>query len=415
VYTSLIEAKKEVWKRWRDVNLRRRVTELVGSDIPDVFLKEPRAVIFRNVISPTHECLKFLELAEKIGLAPLGLEYLDDRFCTRSVDKLGLGKLRIFQGRDKNGAAITRCEKIIDIKSDDNKMFNQIQTDWGENLVDFHRALAEEHAIELEVFDLSGWIQRHSATARENYRNMFALFTCFGIQLENFVTNDSASAEFVARVAYPAFNEVRDELGVSPLIVPIYTEEDLRDISCWSYPGSALAAVMDRRVTGKMKRLLVGLFLKYCTGCEGRCCKEEITAFKSEIQRLPFRRDASRAGCHNEGACGVAHIDMLKKCRFLNDGDGCQLDLWIKPLDCLSYPIYPIVEYRDNDSKDIVGLMVHRNCPSAEMMAHDSELLESMKAFWERELSNIDSAEVQAWFGYENKFWHNKNLIILNV
>jgi hypothetical protein len=96
MYISLEEAKEEIWKRWNDVALKKRVEEYIGGSIPEVLMNEPRAVIFRNIISPSLEYLRFRELANKIGLEPLGFEYHEDRFCTRSTDKLTLANLRIF-------------------------------------------------------------------------------------------------------------------------------------------------------------------------------------------------------------------------------------------------------------------------------------------------------------------------------
>ena len=248
MYTPLEKAKNEVWKRWNDAQLKRRVEEYLGCNVPEVLKNEPRAVLFRNIISPNLEYLRFRELAHEVGLRPLGLEYHEDRFCTRSVDKLGLAKLRIFQGRDKNGAAITCCEKIIDIKASDNRAFKHIQTLWGENMVDFHRNLTVEHVGKHEVYDLSDWIQAQSITALENYRRLLALFTCFGVLLENFVTNN-AESDFAADVVYPAFADVRNALGVSPLVAKIYSEVELEDISCWCYPVSALKTVRERRTS----------------------------------------------------------------------------------------------------------------------------------------------------------------------
>lgn len=43
MYISLEEAKDEIWKRWNDVDLRRRVQEYI-EELPEGFGQEPRAV-----------------------------------------------------------------------------------------------------------------------------------------------------------------------------------------------------------------------------------------------------------------------------------------------------------------------------------------------------------------------------------
>jgi hypothetical protein len=417
MYTPLEKAKDEVWKRWNDEALKKRVEDYLGGAIPEVFLRAPRAAIFRNIISPNLEYLRFRELAYEIGLEPLGLEYHADQFCTRSTDKLMLAKLRIFQGRDRNGAAITRCEKIIDVKASDNKAFRHIHTVWGENLVDFHRSMAMAHVGTHEVHDLSGWLHDHSTIALENYRRLFALFTCFGVLLENFATNTAESA-FAVEVVYPAFDDVRGILGVAPLVAPIYSEAELEDISCWCYPGSALEMITERRTTGTVKRRLIELFSRHCSGCFGACCsKEEVTVFASELEKLPispeqltFIQPCTHSKSPTNGA--VERISIAESCPFLEDGKGCVLDIGVKPLDCLTYPIYPLVNYRSDEDKELVGMMVHKSCSCADRISADCQLMGAMREFWERELKKIPGADLRQWFGDSLEYWQEHNLIV---
>ena len=42
IYTSLEEAKEEVWRRWNDKELRAKVEESLGGDVPEVFRDEPK-------------------------------------------------------------------------------------------------------------------------------------------------------------------------------------------------------------------------------------------------------------------------------------------------------------------------------------------------------------------------------------
>jgi hypothetical protein len=58
MYTSIEEAKEEVWKRWNDADLRRRVMAF-AADLPEVLLKEPKAIMFRQLATPNFELLRF--------------------------------------------------------------------------------------------------------------------------------------------------------------------------------------------------------------------------------------------------------------------------------------------------------------------------------------------------------------------
>ena len=55
IYTPLEEAKEEIWRRWNDKALRKKVEEFLGGDIPDLFKKKPCAVLARSVVSPNFE------------------------------------------------------------------------------------------------------------------------------------------------------------------------------------------------------------------------------------------------------------------------------------------------------------------------------------------------------------------------
>jgi hypothetical protein len=247
IYTTLEEAEEEIRRRWQDKVLRQRVAEYLGGDIPEVFRNEPRAVLFRNIIVFDCEFQKFSELARSLKLKPLGLEYIEDKFCTRSLDKLGLGKMEIFERRDKNGNAITRYEKIVDVKANDNKAISQVQTVWGESLVDFHHSLLSANVDECELYDMSDWIQSHGATAVNYYQKFFALFLCFGVLLENFLTNGEES-DFTVNIVGNSFLKVKEQFGIAPLVVSIFSNEELKDKICWCYPNCVQESLRSKQL-----------------------------------------------------------------------------------------------------------------------------------------------------------------------
>ena len=92
IYTTLEEAKKEIWRRWNNEILRKEVEEFLG-EVPEVFKKEPRACLCRHIFSPNYEYLRFLDLIQGIDLKPLGIEYLKDMFITTNKDKTYLAKM----------------------------------------------------------------------------------------------------------------------------------------------------------------------------------------------------------------------------------------------------------------------------------------------------------------------------------
>lgn len=234
-YTTLENAKVEVWKRWNEKSLKNRVEEYLDNDIPEAFANEPRAVLFRNIASPDFEFLYFLKLSKKIGLRPLILEYLDDKFSTRNADKLCLAKMAIFEKKNSKGESIICYRKVIDIKANDNKRFIDIKTVTNKKLVDFHHDLVSNIASEdVDSYDMSEWIMRHGGNANAYYKQFLALFICHGILFENFVTNAS-EADFERKTIIPAIDSVKNIFSAAPIASPLAS--DPTDMYWWSYPN----------------------------------------------------------------------------------------------------------------------------------------------------------------------------------
>jgi hypothetical protein len=234
-YLDLEKARTEVWSRWNDIKLKEKVKNFLGGDIPEPFREMPRAAFERNVISPTHEYNRFVELAKQVNLKPLGVEYLSDKFVTGNPDKLGLAKMTFFHRNNKKGAPIITHRTIVECSCYDGKKFSEIKTSWQESLIDFHHGLLKFNSSPVEVFDLSSWYKTHGGNANGYYVQLLSLFVCYGILFENFVTNEEEE-RFCHSVVYPAFKKVSGFFGMSPLIVPLIPHNEASDIYWRCYP-----------------------------------------------------------------------------------------------------------------------------------------------------------------------------------
>lgn len=217
IYTDIQSAKKEIASRWNNMGLRAEIAHYLN-DVPPCFQNEPRAILFRNIISATNELGLFMKQANELNLKPIGLEYTHDRFSTQNFDKMTLVKMPMVHGRDKNGNAIVSHKIITDIKGNDNQCFCEIVTNDGQRLVDFHHDLVKRHNHTIETFDLSAWIKESGGVARAYYKKFFALLICHGVLFESFIGNKSES-EFASEVIIPAYEHVQKRFGVTPLIV----------------------------------------------------------------------------------------------------------------------------------------------------------------------------------------------------
>lgn len=98
---------------------------------------------------------------------------------------------------------------------------------------------------------------------------------------------------------------------------------------------------------------LIKFFGKHCKKCNGICCCcAEFTVFDWELTNLPaqgrgqliFRKQWGNKGKSKD--IKIERISMGNQCPFLQAQYGCVLDVQRRPLDCISYPIYPIVKYQ---------------------------------------------------------------------
>lgn len=234
IYTKLSEAKEEVWRRWNDKELRKKVEEFLGDEMPDVFKDGPKAVLFRFLATPNFEFRLFSDMNSDMGLEVVFFEFLKDKFCTRNQDKVHLGKLKFYE-RINGSEAIIKQNRILDLQKCEGEMMCNVVTDWGENLIDFHhRIFFKNHNAEL--FDVSNF-KKNGESAGEVYEKVFSLFICFGVLYENyFVKTSKEEYCFVDNVIKPSFEKVKNHFNIKPLIVPLIGPDVEGDLFWQFYP-----------------------------------------------------------------------------------------------------------------------------------------------------------------------------------
>lgn len=238
VYTPFEEAKEEIWRRWNDKALKKRVEEFLGGDIPEVFKNSPRAVFSRQLPSPNFETFRFSELVEKVGIQPVLFEYPLDKFTTKNPDKYFLGKVFFYEGVGKNGGRKLSSFKVFDIDKFDGKPFSNISTFRGQNLVNFYHNLMKNTFSSLEIFDITPFYKRSGGVSGKYYMRYLSFFVCFGILFENYPLSGSYF-DFTKKVFLPNFLEASKIFGSKPLIVRLVPKERECDMY-WRYCPSEI-------------------------------------------------------------------------------------------------------------------------------------------------------------------------------
>jgi hypothetical protein len=236
IYTPLEEAKKELEKRWNDKELKKKVDEYLGDNIPIPITSEPKAICTFHVATPNWAFFHFWEASQQIKLQPLVFEFIDDLFVTTNFDKASLAKMFFYHGIDDHGDMLTSSRHVIDLGGrHEKRKIKDIETLWGENFVDFHHRALKTFYEEVEIFDGSGHYHRFGANPKEYYKYIFAFYIRNGILFENYLLTNKEK-EFTEEVLLPAFEFVWKKFGVKPLIVPITPQNEAAKKHWWCYP-----------------------------------------------------------------------------------------------------------------------------------------------------------------------------------
>lgn len=237
IYTPLSEAKKEIERRWNDVELRKKVEEFLGGDIPEIFKDGPSCVLVRDIITPNNEFRFFMDIATELDLRIVFLEYTKSKFVAKNINKYHLCLPHIYNGVDKNDCAKITKEKIVDFNTMEGKVLGNITTIQDQNLIDFHHTLLFEKYPEIQkenIFDFSDWFNGHKNIDGYYYLHYLALFICHGVLFENFILGNGEK-EFTEQKILPSFFKLAEIFGVKPLVVPATPMEYENNLFWWYY------------------------------------------------------------------------------------------------------------------------------------------------------------------------------------
>jgi hypothetical protein len=223
IYTPLREAMQELADRSCNGELSRKMNSLMLNGVPKILNDRESAVIFRQVATPNYETIKFLNiLSVNQYLQPVFWEYYEDKFTSNNEYKRSLGKMSFHAGTGKKGGAKLNHHTIINFNLYNGKKISEVKTLWGESLIDFHHKLFPLiYPNKAVFFDASSWFRDSGGSAKDYYKSFLRLFVKNAILFEYFMLDDEEECEFTRKVFLPAFDEVLEETGYKPLIVPL--------------------------------------------------------------------------------------------------------------------------------------------------------------------------------------------------
>jgi hypothetical protein len=253
IYTSLPEALTELDRRRGNIEIEKKVKVLLKNDNPEPFNSGPKAVIFRQLSTPNYEIRRFFSIVNAIeALEPLFWEYHHDKFTSNNEWKHSLGKLFFYHGKGKKDGSKIEAVKIIDFNSSNGKKIKDVQTLWGQSLIDFHHQFFNETfrtGID-SFFDATEWFHRQGGTAAKYYEPFLSLFIRHGILFENFML-DAKEADFTEKVFLPAFISVWKKTGYKPIIVSLEPTDIEGDQFWMCHPGEHKEMIVQKLALNK--------------------------------------------------------------------------------------------------------------------------------------------------------------------
>lgn len=241
IYTPIEQAATIIRERWANVSLRKRVEEMLNGDIPDILKNGPNGLIWRCICTPDDEFRRFLDWCEKARIEPVAFENSEDKFYAGNFTKHGLTHMRFKEGININRVHYIRKKRIIDFKNAEKKRMCDLQTIWGESLVDFHHSFMQMvfPIMKGRIVDISDWIQRKGGTPRKYYFSVLSLSICHAVYFDDYDLLESERG-FTDEIILPIFDEVKKYFGEEPIIVKIsHVGEHDRDPHWWCYSKDA--------------------------------------------------------------------------------------------------------------------------------------------------------------------------------
>lgn len=231
IYFSLDDARSELAARRQDKQLMKRIEADLGGQKWPIFKDKPMGVLTKYLPSPDNSLTFFIQMARYIGVVPVVLEFLGDKFVLMNEEKKGLGRLRVFSPNGDKFAV-----DIVDFKSNENRKINEVVTKTGESIVDFHHGLLKEFGCDVELEDSTAWLREPGK--KIDYYKYLLNFLVHGVLFEYYTEEDENEKIFVRDVFFPSLEKIYQIYGLRPLIVRLYPEnqDEEEDFYWWSYP-----------------------------------------------------------------------------------------------------------------------------------------------------------------------------------
>lgn len=217
-----------------DGTLLSLVKDFLHGDIPGYMEESPSFYFARHVATPNHETIQMIRKFSAGGQRLVIGQDSGDKFVSVNHMKRVLGRLPVLVGvseKDGKRHEVFKKYTIVDFEKADGRPIREVETLWGEPLMEFHnRLLRMVPDLNFELYDDSEWIDRQGrGHINTLYERQFALFVAHAVLIEGYFVHDPHEAQFVESVLLPTLSACQKRFGVSPMCVDLYPEKQSDD------------------------------------------------------------------------------------------------------------------------------------------------------------------------------------------
>lgn len=196
-----------------------------------LFTADPIAGFGRAVATRRYEDMLFSLYASRLGFRPVWMEYTESTLSTHSPFKRSLLQPVFYVKHGKNNGMVVETRKLAPLQNNRTKRLSEIMLDSGDSLIEYHHRLHRLFGFEERaIVDLSKFYGQFGGAA-QYYTAYLSFFLAHAVLFEDYHGGEEAGADldlFTENIFLPAFRELQNIFGVSPMVVQMPWHENLK-------------------------------------------------------------------------------------------------------------------------------------------------------------------------------------------
>lgn len=178
-----------------------------------------------------YEDIFFVEYAARLGLTPVWMEYTKSVLSSESSFKRSLLHPVFYVKHGKHDGMVTEKRKLGPIEINKTRPLDTIILDSGLSLVAYHHELHRSLNLPHEtIIDLSKFYHQFDYVSRQYYIGFLSFFLAHAVLFDDYHGGEDAKAAecLTKEIFTPAYDELTNLFGISPLIVKMPWHEHLK-------------------------------------------------------------------------------------------------------------------------------------------------------------------------------------------